>query len=294
MRFVLTLLLAFVPVIGGLYQPEPDRPGDVFEYIRTLEPGYRDRAETERRAAMLAGDDGDAERWAVTLALLLEISRGASEAPSKAYALDAALDELVRARAWGLISCLSADRRRSLHAALAGFEADDPAGLRQYTRLLAQRRLDILTGEVLGADDPSFELDGLLEAHGWRAPGADGPRGRQRAKDRADYRAIDRHDVHELDGMARRHTLLPPTEALDGVPIEELDRKWQRARNLTAHVHRLWSHQDGPRIHDFLLDLALRDGTGVVRLVHADTQLMAQTDRMRRWRLREAMWRLEP
>jgi hypothetical protein len=164
--------------------------------------------------------------------------------------------------------------------------------MRPYTRQLAQRRLDVVTQGVLTAEDPNAALDALLAAHGWRAPGGDGPRGRQRAQDRADYRVVDRHDVFRHEGMARRHMLLPPTEALQGVPPEELDRKWQRARNLSGHIDRLWTHQDGPRVHDFLLDLALRDATGVVRLVHADTQLLAHADRMRRWRLREALWRL--
>lgn len=293
MRWAVVLVL--VVVVAGAMGKRQDvsaQHEDVFAYVRPLGIDFVERVEMERSVARVAGDEGDAERWAVTLALLLEISRGAGEPPSRAVVLDAVLEELVRARARGLIEGVPPDRKRSLHAALAGFDADDPVGMRRYTRQLAQRRLDVITTEVLGADDPNAALDGLLAAHGWRATGHDGPLGRQRVRDRADYRAIDRHDVAGLQGMARRHMLLPPTEGLAGVPHEELDRKWQRTRNLSGHIDRRWTHQDGPRIHDFVLDLALKDNTGIVRLVHADTQLLAQADRLRRWRLREAVWRL--
>lgn len=288
----LVLILAASVATGRLQETRPASSGEVFVYVRSFENGLVERVEMERRAARLAADDGDAERWAVTLALLLEVSKSASDPPSRAVALDAVLDELVRARARGLIEGLSPERRRSLHAALSGLDGDDPVSMRRYVRQLAQRRLDVVTRDVLEADDPNAGLDALLAAHGWQAAGGAGPQGRQRARDRADYRAVDRHDVFRLEAMTRRHMLLPPTEALAGVPLEELDRKWQRARNLAGHLDRLWVHQDGPRIHDFLLDLMLRDGTGIVRLVHADTQLLAQADRERRWRLREAVWRL--
>lgn len=289
---VLVLVLVVAGATGRLPETPPETQGDAFVYVRSLEINLVERVELERQSARVAGDDGDAERWAVTLALLLEISRGASDPPSRAVALDVVLDELVRARARDLIDGLSPGRRRSLQTALAGFKADDPVGLRRYTRQQAQRRLDVISRDVLAADDPNAVLDGLLADHGWRAAGGDGPLGRQRARDRADFRVIDRHDVFSLVGMTRRHMLLPPTEGWGGLPLEELDRKWQRARNLAGHMDRLWVHQDGPRVHDFLLDLALRDATGIVRLVHADTPLLAQADRLRRWRLREAVWRL--
>lgn len=292
-RAMILVLVLTVAGATGRRQETPSKPyDDVFVYVRTVDTFLVERVEMERQAALTAGDEGDAERWAVTLALLVEISRGASDPPSRAVALDAVLNELVRARARGLIEALSPERRRSLYAALAGLNADDPIGLRRYTRQLAQQRLDVITNEVLAANDPNAVLDELLAAHGWPAAGGGGPLGRQRAQDRADYRVIDRHDVFRQGGMTRRHMLLPPTEARAGVPLEELDRKWQRARNLSGHLDRLWVHQDGPRIHDLLLDLMLRDATGIVRLVHADTQLLAQADRERRWRLREAVWRL--
>lgn len=284
--FVLAPVLLLV-VCGAARQEAP-----VFEYARSPGPVLLRRVEVEREAIRNAAVMADAERWGVTLALLIEVSRGASEPADRAAALDAVLEELVRPAALGLISKLSDQRRLGLHAALTGLDQADPVGMRPYTRRLAQQRLDLIERDVLGAPDPDAALDGLLSQHGWRAAGGQGPQGRQRVRDRADYGVIDRHDVFRVEGMARWHMLLPPTEGLGGVPREELQRKWQRARNLSAHVDRLWAHQDGPRVHDFLLDLALRDNTGIVRLVHADTQVLAHDDRMRRWRLREAIWRL--
>lgn len=291
-RAMILVLVLTVAGATGKRQDAPSTPDHVFVYVRTLDTFLIERVEMERQAAQGAGDEDDAERWAVTLALLSEISRGASDPPSRAMALDAVLDELVRARARGLIEDLSPERRRSLHAALAGLDAEDPVGIRRYTRQLAQQRLDVIAKDVLAADDPNAVLDGLLAAHGWRAAGVEGPLGRQRARDRADFRVIDRHDVFRLEGMVRRHMLLPPTEGWAGVPLEDLDYRWQRARNLAGNLDRFWVHQDGPRVHDFLLDLAMRDNTGIVRLIHADTQLLAHADRLRRWRLREAVWRL--
>ena len=136
-------------------------------------------------------------------------------------------------------------------------------------------------------------LDRVLQGSGWKADGKTGPLGRQRAQDRTDFRAIDRHDLALVEGMLRLHMFLPPTEAWNGAQTEDLERKIQRSRNFVRRIDDLWTHQDGPRVHDFILDLALRDGTGIVRLVHADTTLLAQHDRMRRWRLREALWRLD-
>lgn len=288
MRRALVLAPALLLVVCGAARQE----ASVFEYVRSPGPVQVRRVEVERDAIRNAAAMADAERWGVTLALLIEVSRGASEPADRAAALDAVLEELVRPAALGLISKLSDQRRLGLHEALAGLDQDDPVGMRPYTRQLAQQRLDLIERDVLGAADPDAALDGLLSQHGWRAAGGQGPQGRQRVRDRADYGVIDRHDVFRLEGMARWHMLLPPTEGLGGVPREELERKWQRARNLSAHVDRLWAHQDGPRVHDFLLDLALRDNTGIVRLVHADTQVLAHHDRTRRWRLREAIWRL--
>ncbi|GIW74078.1 MAG: hypothetical protein KatS3mg103_0600 [Phycisphaerales bacterium] len=76
------------------------------------------------------------------------------------------------------------------------------------------------------------------------------------------------------------------------MPVGELARKLQRARNFARRIGDLWDHPDGPRVHDFILDAAMRDATGIIRLVHADTTLLAQHDRLRRWRLREAIQRL--
>jgi|GEM_PF-6979076 len=291
-RVIALALILVVATATGQRDDQAVPSTDVFAYVDSFDASLVERVGMERHAARSAGVEGDAERWGVTLALLLEISRSERNPPSRAVALDAVLDELVRPRARGLIKGLSIDRRRSLGAALSGLDPNDPVGMRRYVRQLAQRRLDLLTKDVLNGDDPNTALDGLLSAHGWRAAGGDGPLGRQRAQDRGDFRAVGRHEVNRLEGMTRRHMLLPPTEALAGVPDEELERRWQRARNLSGHLDRLWVHQDGPRIHDFLLDLMLRDATGVVRLVHADTQLLAQADRERRWRLREAVWRL--
>ncbi len=283
---VLILFLAMVSATSRV------QTGGVFEYVHSPGDDLVSRVELERRAVQAAADAGEAERWGVTLALLLEIAKNEDDAVRRAAILDAVLEELVHARAWKLIQGLSRDRRRSLHAALAAIDADDPVGMRRYTRQLAQRRLDVIAKGVLAADDPNNALDRFLAAHGWNAPGGKGPLGRQRAKDRADFRVIGRHEVFKYEGMERRHMLLPPTEVLAGVPVEDLEYRWQRARNFSGHMDRLWTHQDGPRVHDFLLDVALRDATGIVRLVHADTQLLAHADRMRRWRLREALWRL--
>lgn len=265
-----------------------------FRYAHGIEADLRERVEVERQAVAAAGRAGEAEQWAVTVLLMLEIARGVEDPVAKAYTLDAALGELTRAGSRGLIAAVSDSRRHSLLESLESFDADDPVGMRRYTRQLAQGRLDVLADGVLGAEDPNAQLDRLLASHGWLAAGRVGPAGRQRARDRADYRAATRHEVYRFEGMVRWHMLLPPTEGLAGVPIEELDRKWQRARNLMVHLDRRWVHQDGPRIHDFLLDLMLRDNTGIVRLVHADTQRLAHADRERRWRLREAIWRLGP
>jgi hypothetical protein len=285
-------LLLLTPLLALAWGAAPPQGPATFDYAHAPQPHTIQRTAAERQAARDAANTGDAERWGVTLALLLELAVNAGDPIDRAAVLDAALDELTAPPARALIGQLSPQRRQSLHAALARFDRDDPAGIGPFTRQLAAQRLDTITTDVLEANDPNAALDALLAQHGWHAAGQHGPRGRQRARDRADYRAVDRHEVFRIEGMARRHMLLPPTEALAAVPREELDRKWQRARNLSAHIDRLWTHQDGPRVHDFILDLALKDNTGIVRLVHADTQGLAQEDRMRRWRLREALWRL--
>ncbi|MFI4917091.1 MAG: hypothetical protein ACIAS6_11370 [Phycisphaerales bacterium JB060] len=295
MRLVgaIMLLASALCLFGAGVQPGRAQHG-AFRYAHGIESNLRERVEMERQAVAAAGRAGEAERWAVTVLLMLEMARGVDDPVAKAYTLDAALAELTRAGSRDLIAGVPEGRRRSLLESLESFDADDPIGMRRCARELAQGRLDVLADEVLGAEDPNAALDGLLASHGWLAAGQVGPAGRQRARDRADYRAATRHEVYRFDGMARWHMLLPPTEGLAGVPVEELDRKWQRARNLMVHLDRRWVHQDGPRIHDFLLDLMLRDNTGIVRLVHADTQRLAHADRERRWRLREAIWRLEP
>lgn len=264
----------------------------VFRYAHAPETGFLSMVELERRSAAEAAGAREAERWALTLALLLEFAFDAEDGAQKAFALDAALEGLVSADSGGLIRSLSAERRAALFASLARFDVDNPAGMRDVAWRLAQRRISVIDREVVRGDRPNPALDALLAEHGWTARGDAGPQGRQRAKDRPEYRTIDRHDVAAIDGMTRRHLLLPPTEALEDVPTAELERKLQRCRNFARRIEDLWTHQDGPRLHDFIVDAAMRDSTGVIRLVHAETPLLAQHDRMRRWRLREAMWRL--
>ncbi|OAB56709.1 hypothetical protein AY599_28010 [Leptolyngbya valderiana BDU 20041] len=285
-------VVVFAPVLLAVGIRPGDQTEGVFAYVHPPATTVVERVAIERRAAETAAEAQRAEEWAVTVLLLIELARGSEDVISRGVALDAALVELTRADSRELIARLEGARLQSLRSVLEEVDPQDPIGMRAYARGLAQRRLDVLREQVLESRDPFAALDTLLADHGWPARGESGPLDRQRVRDRADYRAANRHEVFEFEGMARWHMLLPPTEALQGVPVEELDRKWQRARNLMVHLDRTWTHQDGPRIHDFLLDLMLRDNTGVVRLVHGDTQRLAQIDRERRWRLREAIWRL--
>lgn len=288
------LLMAALLLLAAISPAQSQRPVDAFQYVHSVDGDLAARVSIERHAATSAAEAGEAERWAVTVLLLIEMSRGSSDAIERGFGLDAALAQLTRHDARALIASLSDDRRRSLDRALRSLDPNDPVGLRGYTDRLARRRLDVVTRDVLEASDPFAGLDTLLALHGQRQAGVAGPRGRQRARDRKDYRNATRHEVFRFEGLTRWHLMLPPTEALEGMPLEELDRKWQRARNLAVHSDRLWAHQDGPRLHDMLLHLMLMDATGIVRLVHADTQRLAHADRERRWRLREAIARLEP
>lgn len=266
--------------------------GPAFKYVHAPETGFVSVVDLERRSAVDAAEAREAERWALTQALLLEFAFNADDGAPRAYALDAALDGLVSPESWMLIEALSPQRRMALWGSLSRFDRDDPAGMRSVAQQVAQRRISIIDRDILRGDRPFEALDALLAEHGWTARGDVGPQGRQRAKDRPEFRTVDRHDVASLEGMARRHLLLPPTAALEGVPAEELARKLQRCRNFARRIEDLWTHQDGPRLHDFIVDAAMRDSTGMIRLVHADTPLLAEHDRMRRWKLREALWRL--
>ncbi|MFI4882561.1 MAG: hypothetical protein ACIAQU_08255 [Phycisphaerales bacterium JB064] len=290
MRVVVALALILVAASSLGFGQAGD--AGAFRYVHRPDGGFIEMIELERLSASEAVEARDAERWGLTLSLLLEFAAGADEGPPRAYALDAALALLVSPDAWRLIDSLSDTRRAALLKSLSRFDRDDPAGLRPYTDQLAKRRIAVIEREVIEGEGSFEALDSLLAAHGWTARGAAGPSGRQRSKDRPEYRTIDRHDVFALDGLTRRHLLLPPTEALEGMPQAELERKLQRTRNFARRISDLWTHQDGPRVHDFILDAGMRDATGLIRLVHADTQLLAQHDRMRRWRLREAVWRL--
>ena len=267
-----------------------------FEYAHAPEGSFMAMVDMERRSASEAATSREAERWALTLSLLLEFAYQADRAPARAYALDAVLAELVASDAWGLLASLSAERRTALWRSLARFDVDDPADMHELAHDVAQRRIRVIDKRVMQAADsgmgPTDALGGLLARHGWAAPRGVGPRGRQRAQDRPEFRSIDRHDVAWIDGLARRHLLLPPTEVFAGVPVAELERKLQRTRNFSRRIGDWWTHQDGPRLHDAVLDASMRDATGIIRLVHADTTLLAHHDRMRRWRLREALWRL--
>ena len=293
MRQLLAILIAVcVAPMAGLVGGQPDR-GSEFEYARTVKSEFVERVEAERSFAGSAGTDGDAQRWAVTVSLLLEIAQGALGPVERAFALDAALIELTRSESRRLIENASPDRVRALRTSLSRFGAEDPAGFRDEVQRLARTRIRAIERRVMSGPEPSIELDGLLSETGWTAAGDRGPRGRQRAKDRADFRAFERQDIAAIEGMARRHAFLPPTEALQAVPLPDLEYRLQRSRNFVRRLDDLWVHQDGPRVHDFVLDFVLRDATGITRLVHADTTLLAQHDRLRRWRLREALWRLE-
>lgn len=293
MRLVAWVLcMVLVPAIAGVAPVPATAEEQAFTYVHEIESGMRHRVSIEHEAATQAADAGEAERWAVTVMLMIEMARSASDPIERGLMLDAALAQLTRHDSRQLIAALSADRRGSLRRSLESFDSEDPVGLRGHTRRLAQQRLGDLKQKVLEAEDPVAGLDAMLETHGSRRAGSDGPLGRQRAEDRQDFRSVTRHEVFQLEGMARWHILLPPTEARQGVPLEELDQKWQRARNLMVHSDRLWAHQDGPRLHDMLLNLMMRDATGIVRLVHADTQRLAHADRERRWRLRESLARL--
>lgn len=290
-------LLAGLIAVGGAAMAglvgDRAEPRVGFEYARTLEHTFADRVRTEQAFAGAAGRLGRADRWAVTVALLVEMAHSANESADRAFALDAALVELTRSESRGLIARASPERVRALGASLARFDTEDPAGFRDETQRLARARLIAIERQVLQRAEPSEELDALLLEVGWTAEGQRGPRGRQRAEDRADFRAFNRHEVGVVDGMVRRHIFLPPTEALQGVPVADLEYALKRSRNFVRRIGDLWGHQDGPRVHDFILDYSMRDGTGVARLVHADTTLLAQHDRLRRWRLREALWRLD-
>jgi len=263
-----------------------------FRYVHNADDGFAGMVEIERLGALAAAREQHAERWAVTIALLLELSRGAEGGPTRAYGLDAALELLTSAHAWGLIEQLTPQRRALLLASLRRFELDDPAGMRPFVVEIARRRIATIEAGFSRNDEVEDFLDALLAASGWTRGDEQGPRGRQRASDRPEFRAINRHALAALDGMIRRHLLLPPTEASANISLTDLEAKLQRTRNFTQRVEDLWTHLDGPRVHDFILDAGMRDATGIIRLVHADTQLLAQHDRLRRWRLREAMWRL--
>lgn len=288
------LLVAALPWLLAIAPAQVPRASGPFRYAYEVDRNFAERISIERHAAANAADACEAERWAVTVLLLIEISRGSKEPIERAFGLDAAFEVLTRHDSRALISSLSDDRRRSLDRTLRSLDPSDPAGVRGYANRLARQRLDVVTRDVIEADDPLAGLDALLSSHGQRQAGVDGPQGRQRAQDRRDYRTATRHEVFQFEGMTRWHMLLPPTEALAGLSLEDLDRKWQRARNLAVHADRLWAHQDGPRLHDMLLHLMLFDSTAIVRLVHADTQRLAHADRERRWRLREAIARLKP
>lgn len=296
MRASCWAVLAFLVALSlgaerGVTQSKPEGPG--FAYVLEAEPGFIEAVETERLTAEGAAFAQRAEAWALTVSLLLEMAHGAAAPADKALALDAALEELTSWSGRSMLERAPATRIRALRASLARFDARDPAGFREHASGLVRSRIDVLERVVLDSPRPESGLDSLLSQHGWVAAGGTGPLGRQRAEDRSDFRVIGRHDVHELDGMVRRHAMLPPTEARQGVPLDELGRKVQRSRNFARRIESLWDHKDGPRLHDFIVDLALRDATGIVRLVHADSVLLAQHDRLRRWRLREAIWRLE-
>lgn len=293
MRWVLTLAigLAIVP-LGGMMHSSKVGGRPPFIYARQASEPFAELVDLERAAADVAGRAGDAERWALTLSLLLEMAYASDDPVERALALDAVLQELTHNRARSLIQAATNDRVAALRGSLKRFAKDDPAGLRGEARRLASARLGVLEREVMPHESRFEPLDRVLQGSGWKADGQTGPLGRQRALDRTDFRAIDRHGVAVVEGMRRRHLFLPPTEAWNGAEPEDIERKMQRSRNFVRRIDELWSHQDGPRVHDFILDLALQDGTGIMRLVHADTTLLAQHDRMRRWRLREALWRL--
>ncbi len=286
------LLLVLMPGLAAVAPLPTSSFEHVFSYVHEAESGLRHRVSMERESATQAANAGEAERWAVTVLLLIEMARSESDPIERGLVLDAALSLLTRHDSRQLIAALSAERRGSLRRSLTSLDSENPVGLRGYTRRLAQQRLDAVQQQVLKVAEPFAGLDTLLADHGSHRAGVVGPLGRQRAEDLREFRAVTRHEVFEFEGMARWHALLPPTEARQGVPLEELDRKWQRARNLMVHSDRLWAHQDAPRLHDMLLDLMMRDATGVVRLVHADTQRLAHADRERRWRLRESLARL--
>lgn len=287
--FLVLLACAATGRQGG---PADAAQGPTFEYARTWPDDPAQRVEMERLALARAAEAREALAWGLGLALLLEIARSADGAVAGALALDAALDELVAARALGLLAALPDDRRAGLGRALSGFDADDPVGMRGLVRGLTKDRLDAVRTRVLDADDPSAALDDLLRAHGWTAPGLVGPLGRQRARDRSAFGSAERGAVAGVTGLDRWHRMLPPTEALAGVPRADLEYRHQRARNYAVRLDGLWTHQDMPRLDDFVLDMALRDQTGITGLVHGDSFALAQHDRMRRWRLREALWRV--
>lgn len=263
-----------------------------FSYARVLPAEFAQRVDMERAALGRAAEAGEAEAWGLGLALLLEMARSAGGSVEGAYALDTALDELVRARALGLLGALPDDRKAGLGRALAAFDRENPVGVRELVRGLTRRRLHEVRTRVLESDDPTASLDALLRVHGWAGPGGAGPMGRQRAEDRSAFRALSRDDVAEADGQHRWHLMLPPTEALAGVKLDDLAYRHERARGLAARLDQLWGHPDMLLLDNFVLNAAIRDRTGIIGLVHGDSFAMVQHDRMRRWRLREAMWRL--
>lgn len=263
-----------------------------FIYVRHVPADFVDRVEMERAVLARAAEAAEAEAWGLGLALLLEYSRSADGAIARAMALDAVLDELVRARAFGLLASLSPERKAGLARTLADFDPEDPAGVRGLVRERTRQRLAAIRSRVLEAAEPTGPLDDLLRTHGWTATGGVGPQGRQRAQDRADFRSLQRGEVAGVIGLDRWHMMLPPTEALAGARHEDLEYRHRRSSGLANRLDLSWAHPDLPRLDDFVLDIALRDNTGITRLVHGDSYILAQHDRMRRWRMREALWRL--
>jgi len=243
-----------------------------YAYAHPAPAGLRD--ELVRASAALADPSLPPTRWARGVAALVRRA-GAAPFPEAAQALDSAVAALARPGARRRLASLDAGTRRALGGALAALDARDPVGARGYVRSLVSGRIADVERRVLGADAADVALAGLLGDVG--RPGAGVPSSAE---------------AWSLTMMARWHAALPPPAPRGDVDRPAIERSVRRARGLGRRLDELWTHADGPRLHDLILGAVFEDASGVLGLVFADALVLAQADRERRWLLREARWRV--
>ncbi|MEO1008725.1 MAG: hypothetical protein AAFX79_09165 [Planctomycetota bacterium] len=269
----LACVLAVLPAGGGVRASFDE---SAFRYAYGAPPTAAAQADALAQAAEAARRRGDAAAWIGAVVAMLEGTHAAgADRFAAARTLDAALVELRHADARALLAASSEDAMRSLRELLAALDPADPVGIRGVARARAQRRIAALEGEILAEPGGTAALAALLERRGrpWAA-------------------SIDPEGVWSLVGPTRSHAALPPAAHRAPPAAALLREQLRRARGFASRIDALWDHADGPRLHDFVLGAILRDETGVLGLVHADTIELAQLDRARRWWLREAIARL--